>query len=88
MADKLNIDNLKLGFNSVKISVLTKEIINLLSLNRDSCDIILWEDRFKYIEKHKDDFKNEIEFERHIALMPEVIENPDYIGVHIHIRIV
>ena len=84
MADKLNIDNLKLGFNSIKIGVLTKEIIDLLGLNRDICDIILWEDRFKYIEKHKGDFKNEIDFERHIAAIPEVIENPDYIGVHPH----
>jgi len=82
MADKLNIDNLKLGFKSIKIGVLTKEVIDLLNLNRDTCDIILWEDRFKYIEKHKGDFKSEIDFENHIAAIPEVIENPDYVGVH------
>lgn len=84
MADKLNIDNLKLGFDYVKIGVLTKELIDLLNLNCDTCDIILWEDRFKYIEKHKYHFKSEIDFERHIAAIPEVIENPDYVGVHQH----
>jgi len=84
MADKLNINNLKSGFNSVKIGVLSKEIIDLLNLNRDPCDIILWEDRFKYIQKHKGDFKSEIDFECHVAAIPEVIENPDYIGVHPH----
>jgi hypothetical protein len=45
-------------------------------------NFILWEDRFKYIEKHKYDFKTEDEFYKHIALIPDIIENPDYVGKH------
>jgi hypothetical protein len=82
MAEKLNIDLLQKGFKPIKIGILTKEVIDLLELNRSECDIILWEDRFKYIEKHKYDFKTEDEFYKHIALIPDIIENPDYIGKH------
>lgn len=82
MATKLDIDVLKKGFKTIKIGVLTKEVIVLLGLNRLECDIILWEDRFQYIEKHKGDFKTEADFYKHIAQIPSIIENPDYVGIH------
>lgn len=82
MAITLDINTLKNGFKTIKIGVLTKEIITLLKLNRDECDIILWEDRFQYIEKHKADFKTEDDYYKHIAQIPDVIENPDYVGIH------
>jgi hypothetical protein len=82
MAEKLDINSLQKGFMTIRIGVLTKEIIDLLGLNRSECDIILWEDRFKYIEKHKCDFKTEAAFYKHIALIPDIIENPDYVGKH------
>lgn len=82
MATKLDINALKNGFKTIKIGVLTKEVITLLGLNRNECDIILWEDRFQYIEKHKVDFKTEDDYYRHIAQIPDIIENPDYVGIH------
>lgn len=82
MATKLDIDFLKNGFKTIKIGVLTKEVIDLLGLNRLECDIILWEDRFRYIEKHKGDFNTEEDYYRHIAQIPDIIENPDYVGLH------
>jgi hypothetical protein len=82
MANKLDIDSLKKGFVTIKIGILTKEVIDLLGLNRNECSIILWEDRFHYIEKHKSDFKNEEDFYKHISQIPDIIENPDYVGKH------
>ena len=58
MSDDLNVDDLSKGFIKIKIGKLTNEVIDLLNLNRDPCDIIMWEDRFKYIEKHKPHFQN------------------------------
>ena len=82
MAQRLDIKTLNAGFSCIKIGALSQEVINLLNLNRNKCDIILWEDRFKYIEKHKEDFKSEQEFYEHISQIPEIIENPDYIAKH------
>ena len=39
-------------------------------------------DRLKYIEKHKSDFKSEEDFYKHIEMLPEIIGNPDYVGIH------
>ena len=73
----------KVGFNRIIIGRLTKEVISLLGLDRSECDIILWEDRLKYIQKHIIDFGDSIEdYEKHVELIPEIIQNPDYIGKH------
>ena len=66
----------------VLIGTLTLEIIEFLNLNREPGNIVLWEDRLKYIEKHKNDFDTDIEFLRHIEQIPNIIENPDYVGLH------
>ena len=82
MSRLLDINSLKNGFINVKVGRLTQDIINLLNLNRDECDIVLWEDRLKYIEKHKVNFDDESDFEKHIARIPEIIDSPDYVGKH------
>ena len=82
MAEALDINSLNAGFTSIKIGRLSKEVISLLKLNRSECDIILWEDRFKYIEKHIQDFESEEAFENHISSIPDIIENPDYVARH------
>lgn len=70
------------GFGSIIIGKLTKEVISLLDLDRSECDIILWEDRLKYIQKHIADFDSIKEYEKHVDLIPEIIKNPDYVGMH------
>jgi hypothetical protein len=82
VAKALDLNFLNAGFTSIIIGKLSKEIIALLKLNRSECNIILWEDRFKYIEKHIQDFESEEEFRKHISLIPDIIENPDYVGRH------
>lgn len=78
----LNINELKNGFTYIKIGELTEDITNILKLNHSKCDIIMWEDKFQYIRKHIKDFKSEEIFEKCVSQIPEIITNPDYIGIH------
>lgn len=78
----LDISKLEYGFSSIKIGELSEKVINQLGLNRDKCDIIMWEDRFKYIHKHICDFNTPENFNNCISCIPEVITNPDYIAKH------
>ncbi|MGD9569119.1 MAG: PBECR2 nuclease fold domain-containing protein [Sedimentibacter sp.] len=78
----LNISDLESGFTNIKLGELSENVINLLNLNREKCDIIMWEDRFKYIHKHICDFKTPENFINCVANIPEVIANPDYIAKH------
>ena len=78
----LNIKQLESGFNNIKIGKLSEEVINLLKLNRKECDIIMWEDRFKYIQKHVCDFDIKEKFDTCMSYIPEIISNPDYIAKH------
>lgn len=78
----LDIKKLEAGFSNVKIGKLTKDIINILGLNRSECDIIMWEDRFKYIHKHVNDFDKTEDFNKCVSMIPEVISNPEYIAIH------
>lgn len=78
----LDISKLESGFTSIIIGELSEKVINLLGLNRKPCDIIMWEDRFKYIHKHICDFKTPENFYNCISCIPEVIAKPDYIAKH------
>ncbi len=82
MTDILDLKCFSSGLKKVIIGTLTLEIIEFLNLNRETGNIILWEDRLKYIEKHKTDFATDIEYLRHIEQIPNIIENPDYVGLH------
>lgn len=78
----LDVKQLESGFTNIKIGELSESTIKLLCLNRDKCDIIMWEDRFKYIHKHICDFKTKEDFNICISCIPEIVSNPDYIGKH------
>ena len=82
MTKKLNLFSLKAGFNKVKIGSLSSEVISILKLNRPECDIIFWEDRLKHIEKHVPDFDSLEDYYKHMELIPDIIESPDYVGLH------
>ena len=61
MAKKLNIDDFNDKCRLIKIGKLTNEVIDFLKKNCSNplldklheCDILLWDNRIKYIEKHK-----------------------------------
>jgi hypothetical protein len=76
----------KLDINSDKepiyLGAINKDIIKLLDLSVSETGIIIWKDRIRYIEKHKQDFDSEEDWLRHVEAMPEIIQNPDYVGLH------
>ncbi len=78
----LNLEKLNMGFKYVTIGKLSQNVIDLLGLSHSECDIIMWEDKYKYIYKHIEDFKTEENFYNCISKIPETIADPDYIGVH------
>lgn len=63
-----------------KIGILNNKTILLLGINRSEADIFISADRLKHIEKHKYEFKDD--FDLHVSLIPEIIENPDYVAIH------
>jgi len=64
---ELDINSFESGSKKrIIIGHLTQEVIDFLNLNILPCNIVLWDDRYKYIEKHKNDFSSEEVFYRHI----------------------
>lgn len=92
MAKKLNIDDFSDKCRFAKIGKLKNEVIGFLKENSNSplldklheCDILLWHNRIEYTEKHKGNFKTAEEYYMCIEDIPDIIENPDYIGLPPH----
>ena len=82
LANKLDINIFNNGIRCIEVGKLTNEIIQFLNLQRSPGSIVLWDDRLEYIEKHKADFKTEEDYYRHILEIPNIIEKPDYLGLH------
>ncbi|AKG37774.1 hypothetical protein VK70_14510 [Paenibacillus durus ATCC 35681] len=66
----------------VIIGRVTEEVLSMLSLSYGEKEIVLWKDRIKYLDKHRADFSSDEAFEKHIKLIPQIIEKPDYVGLH------
>ncbi len=80
MSKKIDIRNDKIQVHEV--GTLNSKVISLLGLHSNEMKIVIGKDKLKYIEKHKHKFKNEDEFIRHIESLPDIIENPDFVGFH------
>ena len=78
----LDINKLNKGFSKIVVGSLKPDVIKTLGITRDPCNIVLWEDRFDYIQKHKPDFKSEESFRLCISKIPEIIDCPDYVAIH------
>ncbi|QQP15001.1 hypothetical protein FJQ98_16790 [Lysinibacillus agricola] len=78
--DLFDLDNLDKEVYT--IGRITDEIIDLLGITINQKDIIIWRDRFAYIDKHKNEFDNEKQYIEHVKAIPDVIRNPEYVGVH------
>lgn len=78
---KLNFEKLEKG--PLVVGTAKKEVLAELGLPSDKeLDIVLWKDRLSYIEKHKKDFSSEEEYFAHLESIPDIINDPDYIGKH------
>ena len=78
----LNYHDLVSGFTSINVGRFTSEYMGLVGVTRPECNIVLWEDRFFYIQKHITDFERADDFIRSVECIPEIIASPDYIGMH------
>lgn len=67
------LDDKKLKFIFEKRPDFANEIKNT--------NIIMWDDRIEHIEKHRMNFRNIYDFDDYVDMIPDIIENPDYIGV-------
>ena len=43
--------------------------------------VFMWSERLEHIEKHKDNFNDVETFNKYVEMIPEIIKNPDIIGV-------
>ncbi|RYI30615.1 hypothetical protein EVU96_09370 [Bacillus infantis] len=78
--DKLDINQEE---NVKTIGKLSEEIIDILEIEiSEEKNIVIWKDRIKYIEKHISDFDSFDEWKTHVEAIPEIVQNPDYVGVH------
>lgn len=82
MDDKLDLNDLRKNTKSIKIGELTQDVINILNLNVNPRNIYMWSDRLNHCEKHKNDFLSEEEYINSLENIPNIIKQPDYVGVH------
>jgi len=74
--------DLKIG--KIEVGKVSQEVIDLLGITDLVADtpIVIWADRIKYIKKHINDFESEKQFEIYVEMIPELISEPDYVGLH------
>lgn len=77
---KLDIDDV--NTKVFELGTLDKEIINLLSLNTDESKILLSSNTIKHIKKHEKDYSSYEEFKKCTESAIDIIESPDYVGIH------
>jgi len=65
-----------------ELGELSKEVIVLLNLNTNESKILLSNDRIKHIKNHQNDFLSYEEFKLCTESAADVIQNPDYVGMH------
>ncbi|WGT37997.1 PBECR2 nuclease fold domain-containing protein [Lysinibacillus sp. 1 U-2021] len=78
--DLFDLDNLDKEVYT--IGRITNEITDLLGLTVNKKEILMWKDRFTYIEKHKNDFDSEEQYIDHVKAIPDVLRDPEYVGIH------
>lgn len=82
--DELDINNLsKESSKNIKIGELNSEVINLLNLDLKPQNINIWSPRLEeHCLKHKDDYSSANAYYNAIKSIPQIIKEPDYIGLH------
>ena len=78
----LNNSDFSPGFGKLIIGKLTPEVISTLGLTTAPRDIVMWEDRYQYIQKHVKDFQSKENFDSCVRQIPDVIATPDYVALH------
>ncbi len=89
MPKQLDINAFEKG-RPIIIGEMTADLLALIKANSQQpivsvlteSPITMWEDRIPYTEKHIPDFPSRADFDEAVANIPNIIENPDYIGIH------
>lgn len=83
--DKLDFTKLNNNNKSknIKIGELSQEIIDTLHLNLKPQNIYLWENRvMEHCKKHEAEYSSPQAFVEAVECIPEILKNPDYVGIH------
>ncbi len=82
--EKLNLATInKAHSKNIKIGELNEQVIELLKLDLKPQNINIWSSRLKeHCEKHKDEYSSVNAYNQAIRFIPEIIKNPDYVGLH------
>lgn len=82
--DELDICKLSTGKSrNIKIGELTQDVIDMLDLNLKPQNISIWSPRIReHCEKHKNEYSSPNAYNQAIKSIPDIIQNPDYIGLH------
>lgn len=68
---------------NIKIGELSKEVIKTLNLDLKPQNINIWSTRIQeHCEKHKAEYSSPSSFDQAIRLIPQIIKEPDYVGLH------
>ena len=78
----LDLHMLEAASARIVVGALTDDVIARLGLDLKPCDIIMWSNRMAHIRKHIPDFKSEAVFNQCVESIPEIIADPDYVGIH------
>lgn len=82
MKNKLDLSLGKEENVRIKIGEFSQNVIDSLGINKKPCNIFMWSDRIKYSEKHKGNYLNNEEYIKCMEQIPNIIENPDFVGLH------
>lgn len=82
--DKLDINKISKGKSrNIKIGELSQDVIDVLGLNLNPQNINIWSTRIQeHCEKHKDEYSSPSSYNQAVKSIPEIIKNPDYVGLH------
>lgn len=67
--------------DKTKVDFLTDKIPDLKDVLKEN-DILLWDNRIEYTEKHKGNFFKAEDYYMCLENIPSIIDSPDYIGIN------
>lgn len=81
---ELDIKKLSKGNSkNIKIGELNQTVIDALGLDLKPQSINIWSTRIQeHCEKHKEEYSSPNSYNQAVKLIPKILEEPDYIGLH------
>lgn len=78
---EVDINKIRKKNENIKIGELSKDVINLLSLECKPQNIYLWGARIdEHCEKHKSEYSSPTAYDEAVRNIPQIISAPDYVA--------